>query len=192
MSQMPEIHPRYAREWEGKFKPFQRDPQTLAREWAVPGMKGCEHRVGGLEKNHDGVLSNAPENHELMVRERAEKGARVAADLPLLKVNGPESGKVLLVGWGGTYGHIESAVEELRSEGREVSFAHFDFIDPLPSNTAEVFSKFEKIIVCELNTGQFASYLRTMVPGREYLQCNKVQGQTFLVRDIVESVNEKA
>lgn len=192
MSQMPEIHPRYAHEGEGKFKPFRRDPQTLAREWAVPGMKGCEHRVGGLEKNHDGVLSNAPENHELMVRERAEKVARVAADLPLLQVNGPESGKVLLVGWGGTYGHIESAVEELRAEGREVSFAHFDFIDPLPSNTAEVFSRFEKIIVCELNTGQFASYLRTMVPGREYLQCNKVQGQTFLVRDIVESVNEKA
>ena len=93
---------------------------------------------------------------------------------------------------GGTYGHIHAAVQELRAEGHDVSFAHFDFIDPLPSNTAEVFAGFRKIIVCELNTGQFAAYLRTMVPGHEYLQCNKVQGQTFLVRDIVKSVTEKA
>lgn len=192
MSDFPEIHPRYAHDCEGSFKPFRRDPDTLARDWAVPGMKGYEHRVGGLEKNHDGVLSNDPANHEMMVRERAEKVARVAADLPLLEVDGPVSGEVLLVGWGGTYGHIHAAVQELRAEGRNVSFAHFDFIDPLPSNTAEIFSGFRKIIVCELNTGQFAAYLRNAVPGHEYLQCNKVQGQTFLVRDIVASVTEKA
>ena len=192
MSDFPEIHPRYAHDAEGNFKPFKRDEDTLARDWAVPGMKGYEHRVGGLEKNHDGVLSNDPENHEMMVRERAEKVARVAEDLPLLEIDGKSSGEVLLVGWGGTYGHILAAVQELRADGKDVSFVHFDYIDPLPKNTAEVFSGFKKIIVCELNTGQFAAYLRNVLPQYEYLQCNKAQGQTFLVRDIVDSVIEKA
>lgn len=190
MSDMPEIKPRYAHDAEGAFKPFKRDPETLARDWAVPGMAGYEHRVGGLEKNHNGVLSNEPENHELMVRERAEKVARVAKDLPLLTIDGAASGGVLLVGWGGTYGHILAAVDVLRQCGYEVSFAHFDFIDPLPSNTAEVFAGFKKIIVCELNTGQFAAYLRGVLPQFKYLQCNKIQGQTFLVRDIVENVTK--
>ncbi len=192
MSDFPEIHPRYAHDAEGDFKPFRRDASTLARDWAIPGMKGYEHRVGGLEKNHNGVLSNDPENHEMMVRERAEKVARVAEDLPLLEIDGQASGDVLLVGWGGTYGHILTAVEELRAEGKDVSFVHFDYIDPLPKNTAEVFSGFKKIIVCELNTGQFAAYLRNVLPQYDYLQCNKVQGQTFLVKDIVDSVIEKA
>ncbi len=192
MSDFPEIHPRYAHDAEGDFKPFKRDASTLARDWAIPGMKGYEHRVGGLEKNHNGVLSNDPENHEMMVRERAEKVARVAEDLPLLEIDGKKSGDVLLVGWGGTYGHILTAVEELRADGKDVSFVHFDYIDPLPKNTAEVFSGFKKIIVCELNTGQFAAYLRNVLPQYDYLQCNKVQGQTFLVKNIVDSVIEKA
>ncbi len=192
MSGYPEIHPRYAHDAEGNFKPFKRDPATFARDWAIPGMKGYEHRVGGLEKNHDGVLSNDPDNHEMMVRERALKVAKVADDLPLLKIDGPASGDVLLVGWGGTYGHILAAVQELRADGKEISFAHFDYIDPLPKNTSEVFAGFSKIIVCELNTGQFAAYLRNVLPQHQYLQCNKVQGQTFLVRDIVNSVTEKA
>ncbi len=192
MSGYPEIHPRYAHDAEGNFKPFKRDPATFARDWAIPGMKGYEHRVGGLEKNHDGVLSNDPDNHEMMVRERALKVAKVADDLPLLKIDGPASGDVLLVGWGGTYGHILAAVQELRADGKEVSFAHFDYIDPLPKNTSAVFAGFSKIIVCELNTGQFAAYLRNVLPQYQYLQCNKVQGQTFLVRDIVNSVIEKA
>ncbi len=192
MSDFPEIHPRYAHDAEGDFKPFRRDASTLARDWAIPGMKGYEHRVGGLEKNHNGVLSNDPENHEMMVRERAEKVARVAEDLPLLEIDGQASGDVLLVGWGGTYGHILTAVEELRADGKDVSFVHFDYIDPLPKNTAEVFSGFKNIIVCELNTGQFAAYLRNVLPQYDYLQCNKVQGQTFLVKDIVDSVIEKA
>ena len=132
-----------------------------------------------------GVLSTDPENHEQMVRERAEKVARVALDIPLLEVDGPSEGKVLVVGWGGTYGHILTAVEEIRSEGKEVSFAHFDFINPLPSNTEKVLSGFDKILVCELNSGQFAAYLRAKHPDHKYLQCNKIQGQTFLVRDIV-------
>jgi len=169
-----------------KFRPFERDPETLVRRWAVPGMKGYEHRVGGLEKNHAGVLSTDPANHAQMVAERAEKVQRIAASLPPLSVRGPKSGKLLVVGWGGTYGHILSAVSEV--EG--VSFAHFDYIMPLPANTGEVLSSFEKVLVCELNSGQFARYLRGLFPGVDIRQCNKVQGQPFLVTEIVEAIRD--
>ena len=170
------------------YKPFHRDPETLARKWAVPGMAGCEHRVGGLEKNHDGVISSDPQNHDLMVKERMEKVQRVANYIPELKVDGAESGKLLVVGWGGTYGHLLSAVQEVRAEGIDVSFAHFDYILPLPKNTTEVFEKFDKILVCELNSGQFVNYLRGVLPQFKYEQCNKVQGQPFLVQELVDAI----
>ena len=170
------------------YKPFHRDPETLARKWAVPGMAGCEHRVGGLEKNHDGVISSDPMNHDLMVKERMEKVQRVANYIPELKVDGAESGKLLVVGWGGTYGHLLSAVQEVRAEGVDVSFAHFDYIMPLPKNTAEVFEKFDKILVCELNSGQFVNYLRAVLPQFKYEQFNKVQGQPFLVQEIKDAI----
>ena len=172
------------------YKPFHRDPETLARKWAVPGMAGCEHRVGGLEKNHDGVISSDPMNHDLMVKERMEKVQRVANYIPELKVDGAESGKLLVVGWGGTYGHLLSAVQEVRAEGIDVSFAHFDYIMPLPKNTAEVFEKFDKILVCELNSGQFVNYLRGLLPQFKYEQFNKVQGQPFLVQEITSAIKE--
>ena len=172
------------------YKPFHRDPETLARKWAVPGMAGCEHRVGGLEKNHDGVISSDPMNHDLMVKERMEKVQRVANYIPELKVDGAESGKLLVVGWGGTYGHLLSAVQEVRAEGVDVSFAHFDYIMPLPKNTAEVFEKFDKILVCELNSGQFVNYLRAVMPQFKYEQFNKVQGQPFLVQEITTAIKE--
>lgn len=190
MKDYPSIKPRLAQYSDGAFKPFERDSKTLARQWAIPGMKGLEHRVGGLEKNHAGVLSNDPDNHETMVRERAEKVALVAKELPLLEVDGPSSGELLIVGWGGTYGHIKSAIENIRGNGKNVSFAHFDYINPLPSNTSEVFSKFKKILVCELNSGQFANYLRGCLPAFDYLQCNKIQGQTFMVHEITESIEQ--
>ncbi len=174
-----------------KFRPFDRDPETLVRSWAVPGQKGFEHRVGGLEKNHAGVLSSDPLNHELMVNERAEKVARIANYIPVLEVDGPESGKLLVVGWGGTYGHIKSAVEQVREEGDKVSFAHFDFINPLPRNTREVFEKFDKIIVCELNSGQFAAYLRDRLPENKYIQCNKIQAQPFLVNEVLDAIKKE-
>ncbi len=151
-------------------------------------MAGYEHRVGGLEKNHDGVLSSDPINHATMVREREQKVQKVADFIPELEVNGPESGKVLVVGWGGTYGHLLSAVQELREHGTDVSFAHFDYIMPLPRNTEQVFSKFDKILVCELNAGQFVNYLRGEMPQYKYEQCNKVQGQPFLVQELVEAI----
>ena len=172
------------------YKPFHRDPETLARKWAVPGMAGCEHRVGGLEKNHDGVISSDPMNHDLMVKERMEKVQRVANYIPELKVDGAESGKLLVVGWGGTYGHLLSAVQEVRAEGIDVSFAHFDYIMPLPKNTADVFEKFDKILVCELNSGQFVNYLRGVLPQFKYEQFNKVQGQPFLVQEITTAIKE--
>ena len=172
------------------YKPFHRDPETLARKWAVPGMAGCEHRVGGLEKNHDGVISSDPMNHDLMVKERMEKVQRVANYIPELKVDGAESGKLLVVGWGGTYGHLLSAVQEVRAEGIDVSFANFDYIMPLPKNTADVFEKFDKILVCELNSGQFVNYLRALMPQFKYEQFNKVQGQPFLVQEITTAIKE--
>ena len=192
MSDYPEIRPPFATELpeDGKFKPFRRDPETLVRQWAIPGMKGFEHRVGGLEKNHDGVISSDPENHELMVWEREQKVERIASCIPALEVDGPASGDLLVVGWGGTYGHILSAVDQARKEGKTLSFAHFDFIKPLPANTAEVFASFKRILVCELNCGQFAAYLRNIFPEKDFLLCNKVQGQPFLVKEIVESINK--
>lgn len=188
MKDYPQIKPRFARATENAFYPYQRDAETLARTWAAAGEKGLEHRVGGLEKTHRGVLSTEPLNHELMVRERAEKVRRVSSMLPMLEVDGSEKGELLVIGWGGTYGHILSAVSQLRKEGREISFAHFDYINPLPSNTEAVFAGFKKIVICELNSGQFADYLRCKLPGFFYRQCNKVQGQTFLAQEIKEAL----
>lgn len=192
MDSYPEIKPPYAKGMLGedeKFYPFRRDPETLVPKWALPGQKGLEHRVGGLEKNHEGVLSTDPANHETMVRERAEKVARIARDIPQLTVEGPSEADLLIVGWGGTYGHLKTAYAELGRE--DVALAHFDYINPLPANTAEVFSRYKRILVCELNSGQFAAYLRGVLPQFSYLQCNKVQGQPFLVSDIMAAV-EKA
>ncbi|MBQ9462109.1 MAG: 2-oxoacid:acceptor oxidoreductase subunit alpha [Bacteroidales bacterium] len=191
MSDYPEIKPPFVTgvlaEGE-KFKPFERDPETLVRRWAIPGQKSFEHRVGGLEKTHEGVLSTDPANHELMVNERAEKVARIAKDIPSLQVlRGPSSGNLLVVGWGGTYGHLLGAVEEV---GDSVSYVHFDYINPLPANTEEVFVRFKKILVCELNSGQFAGYLRACLPQFSYTKYNKVQGQPFLVSELVEAIKK--
>lgn len=192
MKDYPEIRPPFVQgvlKEDERFHPFERDPETFVPQWAVPGQKGFEHRVGGLEKNHNGVLSTDPANHALMVSERAEKVARVARNIPALSlVCGPAKGKILVVGWGGTYGHIRSAVHEL---GDKVSYAHFDYINPLPANTAELFSGFEKVLVCELNCGQFADYLGARFPGTVFEKFNKVQGQPFLVSEIVEAIKKE-
>lgn len=190
MKDYPAINPPVIRKCEGAFQPFARDPETFARKWAFPGTSGLEHRVGGLEKNTAGVISSDPENHAKMVWERAEKIRRLANYLPQQQVYGNQEGEVLVVGWGGTFGHLYTAVRALREDGKDVSLCHFDFINPLPKNTAEVFSRFRKIIVCELNSGQFADYLRARMPQFTYLQYNKVQGQPFIVKEIVDAVNE--
>ncbi|MPL90402.1 2-oxoglutarate oxidoreductase subunit KorA [bioreactor metagenome] len=190
MKDYPEINPPILEKPdEVPFWPFKRDEERLARRWALPGTVGLEHRVGGLEKNNNGTVSSDPIVHERMVNERAEKVARLANYIPDQTVIGDESGEVLIVGWGGTYGHLYTALKELHEQGKSVSLAHFDYIFPLPKNTAEVFSKFKKIIVCELNSGQFANYLRACHQQFQYHQHNKVQGQPFTVSEIVDAVN---
>ena len=189
MKDYPKIVPPFIQP-NTEYKPYERDPETLVRKWAVPGMAGCEHRVGGLEKNHNGVLSSDPQNHAIMVAERAMKVEKVAEDIPLQQVYGSESGKLLVVGWGGTYGHLLSAVQQAREEGLDVSLANFDYILPLPKNTEEIFSRFEHILVCELNSGHFVNYLRGRLPQFSYSQYNKVQGQPFLVQEIVAAIKD--
>jgi len=189
MAELPEIKPRIANNAES-FLAYKRDDQILAREWAFPGMKGFEHRIGGLEKNITGTVSHDPENHQANCEIREEKVQRVVDMVPDLEVYGDEDGDVLVIGWGGTYGHMISTVRELRQQGKNVSLAHFNYIKPLPKNTEAVFSKFKKIIVCELNLGQFASYLRDKVPGYTYHQANKVKGLPFTVSELKKSITK--
>ncbi len=190
MKDYPEINPPIIKQpEETPFWPYKRDEQTLARRWAFPGTIGLEHRVGGLEKNNNGAISSDPLVHERMVAERAEKVQRLANYIPEQEVIGEEKGEVLIVGWGGTFGHLYTAVKELHEQGKSVSLAHFDYIFPLPKNTEKILSNFKKIIVCELNSGQFANYLRTKHQQFNYHQYNKVQGQPFIVKEIVDAVN---
>jgi 2-oxoglutarate ferredoxin oxidoreductase subunit alpha len=189
MDELPDIKPRIAKN-SASFQAYKRDDKTLSRDWAFPGMAGFEHRIGGLEKNISGTVSHDPENHQKNSEIREEKVQKTVDLVPDLEVCGDEGGKVLVVGWGGTYGHMISSVRELRMEGKDVSLAHFNYIKPLPENTSEVFSKFEKIVVCELNLGQFASYLRDKVPGFEYHQINKVKGLPFTVNELKNGINK--
>jgi len=187
MAGLPEITPRIAKD-PSAFKPYSRDNITLAREWAIPGMAGFEHRIGGLEKNIFGNVSHDADNHQKNSEIREAKVMKVVDMVPDLEIYGPASGDVLIVSWGGTFGHTFSAVNELGKQGKNVSLAHFNYIKPLPANTAEVFGKFKKIIVCELNMGQFAAYLRDKIPGFTYYQYNKMKGLPFTVSEITEAV----
>lgn len=190
MAELPSITPRIAKDAE-VFQAYRRDEVTLAREWAYPGMKGFEHRIGGLEKNVTGTVSHDPENHQVNSEIRENKVQRVADMIPDLEICGDDDGgEVLVVGWGGTYGHLISSVRQLRLEGKDVSLVQFNYIKPLPKNTAEIFSKFKKIIVCELNLGQFAAYLRDQLPQFTYHQANKVKGLPFTVSELKESINK--
>ena len=153
-------------------------------------MEGFQHRIGGLEKNEVGTVSHDPENHQKNCEIREEKVARVVDMVPDLEVCGEEEGDLLIVGWGGTYGHMISAVREMQENGKNVSLAHFNFIKPLPKNTEEVFSKFKKIVVCELNLGQFVAYLRDKLPGFTYHQVNKVKGLPFTVLELTENFDK--
>ncbi len=173
------------------FQPYARDEETLARRWALPGTEGLRHRIGGLEKeNITGNVSMDPLNHQLMTELREEKVQRVANYIPELEVIGEDEADLLVVSWGGTYGVLLTAIEKLIAEGKSVSLAHFKHIMPLPKNTKDVFSRYKKIVVCEINMGQFVNYLRMMFPEFKYLQYNKVQGLPFMVTEIVEKVNE--
>lgn len=174
------------------WTPYMRDARTLARYWAIPGTPGLMHRLGGLEKDPlTGGISTDPRNHAKMVETRRQKVANIANDIPAqeLRCDSPEA-RTLLVGWGGTYGHLYDAAEALNRDGVPVALAQFRYINPLPANTAEIFDRFDNIIVAELNTGQFADYLQARFPGKEIKRINKIEGQPFLVSEIVEKVKE--
>ena len=194
MKDYPEIHPPIVTELaegETSFMPYRRDEKTLARRWALPGTPGLEHRIGGLEKDSlKGSVSHDPYNHEKMIRTRAEKVARVADYIPRQEVMGDAEGDLLVVGWGGTRGHLETAVNEMRAAGKKVSLCHFNYINPLPHGVREIFAGFKKIVVCELNDGQFANYLRMSFPEFRYEQCNKLQGLPFTREELIEKFNE--
>ena len=187
VADLPEINPPIVEPNDPDFKPYRRDENKLSRYWAIPGTEGLRHRIGGLEKeNITGNVSNDPLNHQLMVKLRDDKVKRVANYIPEQKIIGNDSGELLIVSWGGTYGVMLTAVERLQEKGKNISLAHFKYINPLPKNTKEVFSKFKKIIVCELNNGQFVSYLKMNFPEFKYEQYNKIQGLPFMVSEIKE------
>ncbi|MDO9613857.1 MAG: 2-oxoacid:acceptor oxidoreductase subunit alpha, partial [Bacteroidota bacterium] len=186
MDELPSITPRKAKNPES-FLPYNRDPETLARDWAIPGMEGFEHRIGGLEKSAAGAVSHDPDTHQRNSEIRAAKVEKVVTMIPELEVEGEPEGDLLVVGWGGTYGHMISSVQAMQKAGKKVSLAHFNYIKPLQKNSGEVFSKFKKIVVCELNLGQFASYLRDKLPQFTYHQVNKMKGLPFSVHELVDN-----
>ncbi len=186
---LPDIAPKFRTDPEG-FQPYLRDEKTLARPWAIPGTPGLEHRVGGLEKQHiTGNVSYDPENHEFMVKMRQEKIDRIAEELPLAEVEGDAQGDLLVVGWGGTYGAIRTAVERKRREGKSVSHLHLKYLNPMQKNVGEILYKFKNVLVPELNLGQLAKLLRAkyLVPA---ITLSKVQGLPFRSVEIEEKIDE--
>ncbi|HSE41295.1 MAG TPA: 2-oxoacid:acceptor oxidoreductase subunit alpha [Acidobacteriota bacterium] len=186
---LPKIEVNFRTDPEGFF-PYLRDEKTLARPWAIPGTPGLEHRIGGLEKqNITGNVSYDPENHDLMVRLRAEKIARIANDIPDVEVMGDREGDVLVVGWGGTYGAITAAVEECRSRNLPVSNIHLRYLNPFPKNLGDVLARFEKILVPELNLGQLSLLLqgKFLVPVHSF---TKVKGKPFKISEIIDKIEE--
>ncbi len=186
---LPEIKNRMTKVApEGVWHPYTRDVETLARNWGIPGTPGLEHRVGGLEKDSvTGNVNQAPENHQKMTEIRAEKIKRVQNNIPEIETEFAESGDLLVIGWGGTYGSLHSSVKQINKEGyKNIGLAHFNYINPLPKNTEEVLKKFKKIIVCELNAGQFVKILRINFEGFKFLQYNKIQGLPFGNNELIE------
>ena len=194
MSELPEITPRSVSqkvEKTGDFLPYWREEKTLARDWAIPGTEKVEHRIGGLEKSQDGNVSHDGPNHEMMINIREEKVKRIVEFVPDARLEGDPTADTLLVGWGGTYGHLIAALEELNANGQKTSLLQVAHVKPLPANLPDLFSKFSRIIVCELNKGQFASYLRSEFPQFTYEQFNIVQGRTFHSQEIIDRVTQK-
>ena len=192
LSDMPEIKPHYAPEsLKDNFNGLSRDEQTKIRYWAIPSTEGFEHRVGGLERNYNtGVISTEGANHAKMVATRAFKVQNIAKQLPLLEVEDDASADTLVIGWGSTRGHLQSAVAELNKRGKRTAHLHFNYINPLPSNAEELIRRYKKVIVCELNSGQFAGYLRSKIHGVDFLQVNKIEGQPFSIEELVEHIEK--
>jgi len=188
MEQLPEIQPHYApEELKDRFSPYMRDPENGARYWALPGREGFAHIIGGLEKDSQtGAISTEPDNHDLMVRLRAEKVERIPVEP--LQVEGDEAdAELLIVGFGSTYGHLVSAMEELRRRGHKAAVAQFGAINPLPSNARDILTRYPKVVVAEQNMGQLAAYLRSKIDNFCPHQYNEVKGQPFRVASLVEA-----
>ena len=188
LADYPAINPPYVpEELRGSWAPYLRNEETGVRYWAVPGREGFEHILGGLEKdNKTGAISTDPENHDLMTRLRQAKINKI--QVPDLEVLGDkDDADLLIVGFGGTYGHLHAAMDELRAAGKKVAMAHFKYINPLPKNTAEVLHKYPKVVVAEQNMGQLAAFLRMKVDNFVPAQFNQVKGQPFVVSELVEA-----
>lgn len=200
----PAIVPKFANEKflsedttePSQWSPYLRDEETLSRFWAPTGTEGFAHRVGGLEKDYfTGNISTNAANHQLMVMTRQKKIDAIADCIPDLDVLGDVDSEMLIVGWGGTYGHLFEAMQGVRSSGRKVAFTHFRFINPLPKNSEQVLSKYKKIIVAEQNLGQFANYLQSKINGLTIHKFNRVKGQPFsvtrLIEEFIKIIDEK-
>ena len=188
---LPEITPPLVEDDDKHYQPYNRDPQKLSRYWAIPGQKGLRHRVGGLEKaDVTGEISHDPLNHEAMILLREEKVQKVSEYIPTQGVYGKEDADLLIIGWGGTFGALYTAVAELQAEGKSISLCHFNYLNPLPKNTEKIFGRFKKRLVCELNNGQFFMYLRSIFPEFKYQKYNKMQGLPFMISELKEKFNE--
>jgi 2-oxoglutarate ferredoxin oxidoreductase subunit alpha len=189
MAKLDPINPPYVpEELKGKWTPYMR-AENGTRYWAVPGREGFAHILGGLEKDSNtGAISTNPENHDLMTRLRQQKIANI--QVPDLEVDGDADADLLIVGFGSTYGHLRSAMDELRQKGYKVAQTHFKYLNPLPKNTAEVLSKYNKVVVAEQNMGQLAGYLRMKVDGFVPYQFNQVKGQPFVVEELVNAFED--
>ena len=188
LAEYPAINPPYVQpEMKESWTPYQRNEETGVRYWAIPGTEGFTHILGGLEKdNKTGAISTNPENHHLMTQLRQQKIEKI--EVPDVVVEGDaDDAELLIVGFGGTYGHLHAAMDELQAKGKKVALAHFKFINPLPKNTAEVLKRYPKVVVAEQNMGQFAGYLRMKVDGFVPYQYNEVKGQPFVVSELVEA-----
>ncbi len=187
---LPRINVRFRRDPEG-FAPYLRNEVTLARDWAVPGTPGLEHRIGGIEKSHiQGNVSYEPENHEFMCRVRAAKIQRIVQEVPDLKVHGPDDATALMLGWGSTYGAIRASVEDCQRRGIKVARAHLRHLNPFPANLGKVLSRFKKVFVPEMNLGQllFLVRARFLVDAKGI---NKVQGKPFRVSELIEVIERE-
>ena len=191
IDELPEIHPHYATDDQKyRYTPYLRDPESHVRYWAVPGQEGFQHILGGLEKDgKTGAISTEPENHNHMVIQRYDKVQRIP--VPDLQVEGDsDDAELLIVGFGSTYGHLYSAMQELQKRGHRVALAQFQYINPLPRNTAEVLKRYKKVVVAEQNLGQFRAYLRIRINGFVPYKFNQVKGQPFVVSELVHAFEQ--
>lgn len=191
MASLPPINPPLVAPNDPDYKPYRRDPERLNRFWAIPGTEGLRHRVGGLEKEDgSGNVSHDPVNHQKMTMLREAKVQKVAEFIPQQEVYGDDEADLLVVSWGGTFGVMLTVVEKMQEQGKSVALAHFKHIMPLPANTEDLLGRYKKIIVCEINNGQFVKYLKMNFPQFKYLQYNKIQGLPFMVAELESRFNE--